>query len=88
MLDEAESRLAREQRSGWLRGSCSYCPLLFFECSATGKMEVSSFSASLPTAALAQKSQQRCWTVLSPSQPQLRSLWELVLPSEWGSEQG
>jgi len=25
---------------------------------------------------------------LSPYQPQLRSLWELVLPSKWGSEQG
>lgn len=89
MLDEAESRLAKEQRRGWLRGSCSCCRLLSFQCSATAKGKAASLSASLPAAALAQKSYGRdagLWP--SPSQPQLRSLWELVLPSKRGSEQG
>lgn len=30
MLDEAESRLARKQIRGWLRGSCSCCPVVLF----------------------------------------------------------
>lgn len=73
MLDEAEPRLAKEQRRGWLRASCSCCPVAFSQCSATAKVDASSLSASLPAAALAQKSQQRCWivTILIPASAEI-----------------